>query len=316
MREMSERRIWRAQQLTPFACSHDKRVSMVANTYNTLPFFVKPQARQLNGMLMKKSKADEGRKEKQTKSMIRIDAAPTPVNMPIKKKKTKTSKALVSSGVPLASAEGDVDPALDQAEGTGEPARDQVMETISLGNKRPEGITRGPDNYMYVTEMLFGGVKKVNVLTGEVEQVVPSYGFRERGAYGIVQYENALFVAGGGVSDGTPLMVYVYDAEKGKEIAACAPEGDDWYLLNGIAILGDYVFVTDSFCNKLLVMDIAAALKGTCNVFSIRTPSEYFLADPPESFPRANGECPDGKQLLRDYLYQQFFKDLAHRALT
>lgn len=142
---------------------------------------------------------------------------------------------------------------------------------------------------MFVTEMLFGGVKKVNILTGEIVQVVPSYGFRERGAYGIAYYEDYLFVAGGGVPDGTSAMLYVYDAKTGEEVVACSPNGDA-YLLNDVAIVGDYAYVTDSFYNKIMVMDVEVALEASCDgIFSIETPAEYFLADK-TSFPRANGK--------------------------
>ena len=173
-------------------------------------------------------------------------------------------------------------------------AEAKPMETIDLGNKRPEGITRGPDeDYMFVTEMLYGGIKAVNVVTGEIQQVVPSYGFLERGAYGVIYHEGALFVAGGGIPDGTPVMMYVYDAATGEEIASCSPDGDGYYLLNDVAILGDYAYVTDSFYNKLMKVDVAAALEGNCVVSSIETPAEYFLADPIESGPRANGTSID-----------------------
>lgn len=162
-------------------------------------------------------------------------------------------------------------------------------ETISLGNKRPEGLTRGPGNTIFVSEMLFGGIKEVNVITGEIKQVVPSFGFKERGAHGIIESGGKLFVAGGGGSDGTPPKFYVYDAVTGAEIAACDPEGDA-SLLNDIAIVGDYAYLTDSFYNKLMVVNIPKALEGICDVFSIRTPEEYFLADD-ASDTRANGKC-------------------------
>jgi hypothetical protein len=216
--------------------------------------------RQLKGM--KKSKVNGRRVEKQRKNKIRDESSANYESKPPKQKKTNASPKTLPSGANYVTTEG-----------AAETSPTVPKDTIGLGNKRPIGIARGPDDTMYVTEMLYGGVKKVNILNGEVVQVVPPYGFRERGARGIVLEQDHLFVAGGGVPDGTPLMMYVYDAYNGEEITSCAPPGsDDWYLLNDIAIHGDYAYVTDPYYNKLLVMDVAAALKGTCNVSSIKTP--------------------------------------------
>jgi hypothetical protein len=231
---------------------------------------------------MKKAKIDNRRAEKQKKGKIREEKSPDDSqNLAIQKMKNKTTKDKLSNGASYGAEAGYAAPL------------SAPMDKISLGNKRPFGITRGPDDTMYVTEMLHGGVKKVNVLTGMVEQVVPSYLFLERGARGIALEHEHLFVAGGGVPDGTPLMVYVYDESSGTEVAACAPEGDDWYLLNDIAILGDFAYVTDSKYSKLFVLDVAAALKGACKVFSIKTPSYYFLQDSMEKKSCSSGErCP------------------------
>jgi len=254
------------------------------------------QSRRL-GSKMKKSKYSKsskwGKMERQRKGMMGSDvrAQSALTDAP---KKPKGAKGAAASKAYL-QPEAYVQP--DYSYTSGEP-----IQTISLGNKRPEGITQSPDgNSMFVTEMLYGGVKKVDILTGEIEQIVPSYGFLERGAYGILYHNDALFVAGGGVPDGTPVMLYLYDAETGEEIAACAPVGDA-YLLNDVAILGNYAYVTDSYYNKLMVVDVEAALAGSCDVFSIKLPSEYFLADPPESFPRANGRCRDLYQISLHYM--------------
>lgn len=131
----------------------------------------------------------------------------------------------------------------------------------------------------------------MNVVTGEIKQAVPSYGFKERGAYGVLEHNGALFVAGGGVPDGTPTNFYVYDAVTGAEIANCPAPGDA-FLLNDVAIVGNRAFVTDSKFNKIMVVNIPMALKGKCQVSTIKTPEQYFLADDAlTTFPRANGKC-------------------------
>jgi hypothetical protein len=77
-----------------------------------------------------------------------------------------------------------------------------LVDQVDLGNMRPEGITEGPGTLMYTSELLCGGVKSVDVVTGEVKQVVESFGFLERAAVGLTVAEDALRVAGGGVAFG------------------------------------------------------------------------------------------------------------------
>jgi len=150
--------------------------------------------RQLKGM--KKSKVNDRRVKTQRKNKIRDESSPKYESKPPKQKKTNASPKNLPSGANYGTTEG-----------AAETPPTVPKDTIGLGNKRPIGIARGSDDTMYVTEMLYGGVKKVNILNGEVEQVVPSFGFRERGARGIVLEQDHLFVAGGGVPDGTALMM-------------------------------------------------------------------------------------------------------------
>ena len=172
---------------------------------------------------------------------------------------------------------------------------DKIMplETIPLGNKRPEGIAAGPGDYLFVSEVLFGGVQRVNVLTGERKQIVPSFGLYRRGALGLAYYNGTLVVAGGGETDAPfspPASLYVYDAETGTELAQCAPSEDEGFVfLNDVTMIDSYAYVTDWYINKIMVVDVEAALDGDCVVKYIETPAEYFLSTP-DTFPRANGK--------------------------
>ena len=58
-----------------------------------------------------------------------------------------------------------------------------------------------------------------------------------------------------------------------------------------LAILSEtsYAYVTDLQFNKLMTVDVAAALAGKCVVDFIETPVEYFLATG-VTFPRHNGK--------------------------
>jgi hypothetical protein len=151
------------------------------------------------------------------------------------------------------------------------------MERTNLGNKRLEGIAAGPGASMFTTELFFGGVKKVDVVTGVIEQVVPSFGYFERAAVGISYYQGALFVAGAGPFIGVGASLYVYDAETGTEIAACTPDFAA-VLLNDVTVLNGKAYLTDSFVNKIMVVDADAALNGECIVESIDLP-EFFISD-------------------------------------
>ena len=80
-------------------------------------------------------------------------------------------------------------------------------------------------------------------------------------------------------------------SETGKELAKCSPpDGEGFKFLNAVTVVEDYAYVTDWELNKLMVVDVEAALDGDCVVDFIETPAEYFLADPPETIPRASGE--------------------------
>jgi hypothetical protein len=152
-----------------------------------------------------------------------------------------------------------------------------IMESIDLGNRRPEGIASAAEApYVYTSEVFFGGIKKVNLETGEYKQIVEPYGYLARGAGGLKYYEGAIFAAGAGPQLGIPGLLYVYDSETGEEIVACAPPGISLFL-NDLIVYKGKVYVTDSSVNTIFVVDADAALKGECIVSSIELPEELFL---------------------------------------
>jgi hypothetical protein len=146
--------------------------------------------------------------------------------------------------------------------------------TFALGNIRPGGIAAQTDvdNVFYVTNLAFGGVRRLDVTTGTLATVVPNQPFWERGAVNVAYSSllGVLIVTGGGSVFGWRGAVYVYDAETGTEMAACLPSGDPARYLNGIAILDETMaYVTDSQRNVLTRLDINAAINGECIVDSI-----------------------------------------------
>jgi sugar lactone lactonase YvrE len=153
-----------------------------------------------------------------------------------------------------------------------------IMESIDLGNRRPEGIASAAAEapYVYTSEVLFGGIKKVNLETGEYEQIVKPYGYFERAALGLAYYKGAIFAAGAGPQLGIPGLLYVYDSVTGEEIAACAPAGNSFFL-NDVTVYKGKAYVTDSGINSISVVDADAALKGECIVSSIELPEALFF---------------------------------------
>lgn len=60
-----------------------------------------------------------------------------------------------------------------------------LVSQVDLGSIRPEGITAGPGSIMFASEFFFGGIKAVDVVTGKVTQVVPSFGYNVRSSVGL-----------------------------------------------------------------------------------------------------------------------------------
>jgi hypothetical protein len=146
-----------------------------------------------------------------------------------------------------------------------------VNTTFSLGNIRPGGIAARTDldNVFYVTNLAYGGVRRLDAGDGTLATVVPNRPFGERGAVNVAYALGVLIVTGGGSVHGWRGAVYVYDAATGTEMAACLPSGDPARYLNGIAIVDTMAYVTDSQRNVLTRLDINAAINGECIVASI-----------------------------------------------
>ena len=159
---------------------------------------------------------------------------------------------------------------------------EMLMTQVDLGNIRPEGVAAGPGSLMYTSELLFGGIKSVDVVTGQVTQVVPSFGFGVRAALGLWYAEGVIYAGGAGELFGPPAAVHAYDAHTGQEIVTCTPASA--VFVNDVIEYNGYLFATDSFLNEVLVFDVGAMLHGDCSYNVIVLP-EAFVGD---GF-RANG---------------------------
>ena len=172
---------------------------------------------------------------------------------------------------------------------------------IDLGNKRPEGVHALSDrdvqelgldpteSYIIVSELLYGGVRLVNVDTGIVTQLVPSANASERFGLGLayVPTVELVVMAGGGPFIGAPpASVNVFNATTGDLVATCVDEAGG--LMNDVAVVDDLAFVTNSFVNNIWQINITeVAQEGVCNVTTIDLfPEENFVT---ENQPESNG---------------------------
>ena len=128
---------------------------------------------------------------------------------------------------------GDVPEGVEQAEEVPiivSAAEDEIVHVVG---KRPEGMITVPgeaigqeegQTYALVSELFYGGINSVNLATGDVAQVVPSAGFKERGTLGMWYDSDTgiIFAAGGGAYFGTPAKMYAFDALTGDVVADCS----------------------------------------------------------------------------------------------
>lgn len=173
-----------------------------------------------------------------------------------------------------------------------EPA---IVTTFQV-SARSEGSAPGPtDDTVYISEVLLGGVKLLNVETGEEQQVVPSD--PSRAALGLATYGNAIFVAGGGEPLGATPSVHVFDVTTGDKIVSCFPEGA--LLVNDLTVVDGYLYVTESINPLLMKYDIGALLVGECVMDRIPlTPAIDFTGDSENALSASNGIAPYGKGVI------------------
>ena len=165
--------------------------------------------------------------------------------------------------------------------------------------RRPEGITEGPGNSVYVSQIDTGEVLALDAISGAIQTVVISDPYQERQAWGLEAYKGAIFVAGGGVSFlGGTAEVYVYDATTGDTITTCGPLSTNNFgdFLNDVTVRNGILYVTDSFNGKLMTLDADEALAGKCIVGEVDLPDPFDPENPDEF--GANGVVPYADGLL------------------
>lgn len=182
-----------------------------------------------------------------------------------------TGKAFVEYTTVFASiGDGDGDGGGDGGNTTVEPAPITLLSEIPLGLVHPGGIvaaSSGP--VLYVTDLFFGGVRVVDLTTGEFYTLHPNGVYLEQTFYGIdleVATET-LFIAGTElVEDVMEGRIYVLDALSGEEIVACAIADDVDFFPTDIALVGDRAYATNAWGSNLVSINVAAAVNGTCEM--------------------------------------------------
>ena len=157
--------------------------------------------------------------------------------------------------------------------GKGKGMGDSLVTQVDLGNIRPEGITAGPGSLMYTSEIAYGGIKSVDVVTGEVKQVVESFGPFQRASLGLWYEDGVIFAAGTGEIFGVTPSVHAYDAYTGQEIVSCHAETA--MFVNDLIVYKGYLYATDSMTNHILVFDVDTLMQGKCDYDTIPLPDVF-----------------------------------------
>lgn len=160
-----------------------------------------------------------------------------------------------------------------------------------IGNIRPEGIHvlsaeaaetmgLGEGTFALISEFYYGGIKAVNLETGNVTQIVNSTSFGERGTIGLWYEDGMILAASGGafVGENATAGLLVFDAVNGELLAECLPEVEGKFI-NDVTVINGLAYATDSFQNSIMVLELESAAKGECIVSAIETPAEIFLSD-------------------------------------
>ena len=164
----------------------------------------------------------------------------------------------------------------------------QIRDIVhSLGNIRPEGIHfvsrneasimgLGQGTYFLVSELLYGGVKAVNLATGATIQVVEGDDIFVRLGIDVDFGSGYILVLGSGYEDGGADAVRIFDAATGNFVVSCIAPSDGPHLNLDMEVVGTTVFVTDAFDNTLWTIDLSQISPDSCEMVGISLPAQWF----------------------------------------
>jgi len=177
--------------------------------------------------------------------------------------------------------------------------QDENALVYDIGNIRPEGIRILPKEasqklglpgmYALVTELLFGGVKAVNLEMGWNLPMIPSLGANQRVGISVHYGNGYILITGGGPAGGFPASLQVFDATTGQLIISCKPPNNQGLFLMDVEIVNNVAYVTDTFSSMLWSVDLTTVTSKVCNMVGIPLPEEWFNPPTPETF-MANGK--------------------------
>lgn len=171
--------------------------------------------------------------------------------------------------------------------GTSKGFRNAVIDSFSLGHRRLYGMTSGPDSSIYISELLYGGIIKLNISSGEMEHAVSSFDFFERPSGGLAYYKDYLVVAGLGPTYDVEPCLHVYNVKNGDAIISCQPNFPTGQIMD-VTVVENTAYATDSTVNQIVSMNMDDASEGKCNMTSIKLPNS-FLSDEEEPIDLATG---------------------------
>jgi sugar lactone lactonase YvrE len=174
---------------------------------------------------------------------------------------------------------------------------DTFPKVIRLPNGlRPEGVAIGRGTSLFVGSLANGAIYRGDLRTGQGGLLYTGEEGRIAVGLAVDERTNYLFVAGGLTG-----KAFVYDAERGVEIAAFQLTAPFTGFVNDVIVTRDFAFFTDSFQAQFyrLPLGPGGMLSPTATVERIELKGDWMQVPGPFVF-NANGidATPNGKQLV------------------
>ena len=171
----------------------------------------------------------------------------------------------------------------------------QLADVVyDLGNIRPEGIrvlsrteadvlNLGDGSFALVSELLFGGVKAVNLETGEITQVLPSAEFEDRIGSAVAFASGYILLLGSGNLDDGKETLRIFDGALGILVATCIIEESGSFLID-VETVGTTAYISDAKKNILWSVDLTQVSFDVCNMVAEVVLPDAFLPASTDDF--------------------------------
>ena len=165
--------------------------------------------------------------------------------------------------------------------------RTESMHLLTMEESQEIGLS-GTGPFVLISELLYQGIKAMDLANGNVTQLVPSQLTFARSGLGIQYANGMILVAGGGPRSGVKAAIYAFDGTTGELMASCT--ASDGFFLNDLVVRDDRVYVTDGYVNKLFYTSLAdLGSQPECILDAYETSADLFVGDAATEVLRTNG---------------------------